>query len=257
MLDPSIDALFDQIPVGVFAVNAAGFITRCNDAFLVVTGTTREKIIGFDFRKVKDQRIVPAMERALGGEASVYEGPYDTTTVDAHLIVLIRCQPFRLEDGSLSGFVATWEDATERVRTEQALRHQIALIEEQSTTIRALGAPILKVWKGILCMPVIGLVSDERAHDMTESLLEAIIAERASFAIIDLTGVETVDTTTAHHLVQLFRAVSLVGAEAVLSGMGPAVAQTIVTLDIDMTRMRTTPTLYAALRYCTQELLRS
>jgi rsbT co-antagonist protein RsbR len=162
----------------------------------------------------------------------------------------MRCQPLFDADGTPDGLIATFDDATERVRAEQALRAQLALIETQSETIRTLGSPVLSLWNDVLCLPVIGLVDDARAAALTETLLEAIVRERARFAIIDLTGVESVDTSTAQHLVQLFRAVTLVGAEAILTGLRPAVAQTVTSLGIDMARLPVKRSLHKALEYC-------
>jgi rsbT co-antagonist protein RsbR len=102
----------------------------------------------------------------------------------------------------------------------------------------------------VLCVPVIGTVDSSRTADMMQGLLEAIVKEQARHAIVDLTGVEVVDTSTADHLVQLFRAARVLGVEGVLCGIRPAVAQTIVGLGLDLGSVKTTRTLRDALKWC-------
>ena len=87
---------------------------------------------------------------------------------------------------------------------EGELREKLALIERQSATIRALATPIIQVWDEVLCLPVIGTVDSARTADMMQGLLDAIVREQARYAIVDLTGVEVVDTSTADHLSSSF-----------------------------------------------------
>lgn len=248
------ESAWDELPIGVFVLDADGRVIDYNPRFMEFLHSTPERLVGFDVRTLRDKRFLPAIEKALAGQPSMYEGPYDATTGDAHVMLSMHCRPRFRDDGTPDGIVATFDDATERFRVERALRDQLALIEQQETTIRQLSAPILPVWDRVLCMPVIGLVDDVRAAEMTEALLQAITRELASFAIIDLTGVETVDTSTAQHLIRFFRAVSLVGAEPILCGMRAPVAQTVISLGVDMTRLRIMRTLHKALEYCTQAL---
>src|SRR6478752_293336 len=131
-----------------------------------------------------------------------------------------------------------------------ALRDKLELIERQSATIRALATPIIKVWDEVLCLPVIGTVDSARTADMMEALLQTVVREQARYAVVDLTGVEVVDTATADHVIQLFKAAGVLGVEGILCGIRPAVAQTVVALGVDLTSVRTMRTLQDALRYC-------
>jgi rsbT co-antagonist protein RsbR len=152
--------------------------------------------------------------------------------------------------GDIYGVMGFAMDATERVRSERQLREKLELIERQSATIRALATPIIKVWDDVLCLPVIGTVDSARTADMMQGLLESISREQAQYAIIDLTGVEVVDTATADHLIQLFRAAKVLGVEGILCGIRPAVAQTVVALGLELQSVRTMRTLRDALRWC-------
>jgi rsbT co-antagonist protein RsbR len=141
-------------------------------------------------------------------------------------------------------------DATERVKGEQELREKLELIERQSATIRSLATPIIQVWDEVLCLPVIGTVDSARTADMMQGLLEAIVREQARYAIVDLTGVEVVDTSTADHLIQLFRAAKVLGVDGILCGIRPAVAQTVVALGLELGSVRTMRSLRDALKWC-------
>jgi rsbT co-antagonist protein RsbR len=141
-------------------------------------------------------------------------------------------------------------DATDRIRSERQLVEKTKVVERQTETIRSLAAPIIKVWDEVICMPIIGAVDAARATDMMEHLLQAIVREQARFAILDLTGVEEMDTSTVHHVVRLFQAARTLGVDGVLSGARPSIAQTIVSLGVNLDALRTVRTLHDALSWC-------
>jgi len=161
------------------------------------------------------------------------------------------CVPLR-EEGTdrMSGILGLSIDSTERAKSERALREKFDVIERQAATIRALATPIIRIWDEILCLPVIGTVDSQRTAEMMNALLQAITREQARFAIVDLTGVDVVDTSTADHLIRLFKAARILGVEGVLCGIQPAVAQTVVALGMDLGEVRTSRTLHDALRWC-------
>jgi len=130
------------------------------------------------------------------------------------------------------------------------LAAKLVTIEEQRVTIRELSNPILDVWDGIVMLPVVGALDTERAAEMNERLLERIVETRARAVIIDITGVEVVDTATADHLVRLARASKMLGAECVLTGIGPNIASMLVSIGADLGGVRTLRTLRDGLRAC-------
>ena len=99
-------------------------------------------------------------------------------------------------------------------------------------------------------LPVVGELDELRAARMTEDLLAALVSSRARHAILDLTGVETIDTRTADDLLRIVGSVRLLGVQCIVSGIRPAVAETLVQLGVDLARVVTVATLHAALRMC-------
>jgi rsbT co-antagonist protein RsbR len=125
----------------------------------------------------------------------------------------------------------------EQQRNEQykgELEEKLATIEQQRTAIRELSTPIMEVWDGILCLPIVGIMDSTRSADMTDALLRAVVATRARCTIIDITGIEVMDTGTADHFIRMAKSVRLLGAECVLTGINPQIAQTVIHMGVDM-----------------------
>ncbi|MFV8755166.1 GAF domain-containing protein [Nannocystaceae bacterium ST9] len=158
---------------------------------------------------------------------------------------------------ALADLVALAIESSERRRTEDELRGLVGLaeqrletIERQRLAIADLSAPIIDVWDGILALPVVGLVDTQRSIELTERLLNRIAESGTRSVIVDLTGVDLVDTMTANHLLQMIRAASLLGTFSVLSGISPQIAQTLVQLDVDLSEITTVRNLKEALKVC-------
>ena len=113
------------------------------------------------------------------------------------------------------------------------LEDKLAMVEQQRAAIRELSTPIIEVWRGILCLPVVGVMDTARSSEMASALLKAVVEKSTSFAIIDITGIEVMDTRTVDHLVRLAKAVRLLGAECVLTGVAPHIAQTIAHMGVE------------------------
>jgi anti-anti-sigma regulatory factor len=140
-------------------------------------------------------------------------------------------------------------------RQEQDLSEKMALIRRQEDLIRALSTPIIEVWEGVLTAPLIGVLNDARAVDLAQSLLSRIVKTRARFAIIDLTGADSVDTNTAGHLLRIIGAVRMLGARSVITGISPAVAQTVTSLGVDLSSVLTYANLREGLKACMTKLV--
>ncbi len=160
------------------------------------------------------------------------------------------------EDGRLTRIYGAFRDITEARRREDALREQIELTARQERAIRAMSTPILQVWDEVLALPVIGAIDAERAAQMMDRLLTAVVNSRARCAILDLTGVDGIDMTTAEQLLCMTRGVGLLGARARLCGVTPAVAQTLSELGVDMSPILAFSNLQAALADCLRELVK-
>ena len=127
-------------------------------------------------------------------------------------------------------------------------RSREAIIERQRQEMLELSTPVVKIWEGVVALPLIGTLDSERTQVVMETLLERIVETGASVAIIDITGVPTVDTLVAQHLLRTVAATQLMGAECIISGIRPQIAQTIVQLGIDLSGVTTLATLADAIR---------
>jgi rsbT co-antagonist protein RsbR len=128
----------------------------------------------------------------------------------------------------------------------QASRQQI--IERQQQELLDLTTPVVRLWDSIVALPLIGTLDSERTQVVMESLLDSIVENEAAIAIIDITGVPTVDTLVAQHLLKTVAAARLMGAECIISGIRPQIAQTIVHLGVDLGDVVTKATLAEALK---------
>ena len=143
---------------------------------------------------------------------------------------------------------------TERERYGRELEARIELIERQRQAIVEMSTPVIEVWTGVLTLPVVGTVDSERASKMTIELLDSVVAREASLVILDVTGMDIVDTAVADHFLRMARAVRLLGADCVLSGVRPAVANTLVQMGMEVGAIRSFSTLRAALQHSTETL---
>nr|WP_051852571.1 STAS domain-containing protein [Streptomyces aureocirculatus] len=122
-----------------------------------------------------------------------------------------------------------------------------AIIHRQSHQLLEMSTPVVRLWRQVLAVPLIGTLDTARTQVVMENLLQAIQDDEALVAIIDITGVPTVDTAVAQHLLQTVNAVRLMGADCVISGIRPPIAQTIAQLGIDLSTILTRATLADAL----------
>ncbi len=128
------------------------------------------------------------------------------------------------------------------------LESKLETIEMQQAAIRELSSPIIEVWAGVLCLPVVGIVDSQRSAEMTEALLDTIVTKQARTAIVDITGIDVMDTKTADHFVKMAKAVRLLGAECILTGINPGIAQTLTQIGVELTGIRTLRNLRDALQ---------
>lgn len=246
----AFNAIVDTVPIVLWSTDKDGTFLAHQGMGLRQLGMTPGEAVGknlFDLFK----NYTPVLEAAKRGFQGESSRMVDQFPGDIHFDSWIL--PMKADDDSVHGVVGLAIDASGRVRKERELAEKLDLIQRQTATIRALATPIIQIWDQVLCVPIIGTVDSQRTSEMMESLLEAIAARQAQFAIVDLTGVEVIDTMTADHLIKLFRAAKVLGTDGVLCGMRPAVAQTVVALGVDLTAVRTMRTLREALLWCIRE----
>jgi rsbT co-antagonist protein RsbR len=145
-------------------------------------------------------------------------------------------------------------DAMGLYTTEVYQKSREEVIRRQQEELLELSTPVVKLWDGVLALPIIGTLDSARTQVVMESLLEAIVQSNSRVAIIDITGVPTVDTVVAQHLLKTITAARLMGAECIISGVRPQIAQTIVHLGINLLDVTTKATLSAAFSVALQKL---
>ena len=133
------------------------------------------------------------------------------------------------------------------------LEEKLEMVEQQRAAIRSLSTPIIEVWSGVLCLPVVGVMDTARSAEMTSSLLQAVVEKGTQYAIIDITGIDVMDTRTVDHFIRMAKAIRLLGAECALTGLNPHIAQTVVHMGLDLSDIVTHRSLRDALyRYVAQ-----
>jgi anti-anti-sigma regulatory factor len=137
----------------------------------------------------------------------------------------------------------------ERAALEE-LDRQTEIIARQKSAIQELSTPILLLWDDVLALPMVGQIDAARAEQTTEALLKRIVDSGARCVIVDVTGVDLIDTTTAGHFVKMMEAAGLLGSYCVVTGVGPEIAKTMVALDLDFGRVKTLRNLKEGLKHC-------
>ncbi len=141
--------------------------------------------------------------------------------------------------GEETWLATTLLDSLGLYTTEAFLKSRDSIIERQRQELLELSTPVVQLWDGILALPLIGTLDSERTQVVMQSLLERIVETGASIAIIDITGVPTVDTLVAQHLLKTVAAARLMGADCIISGIRPQIAQTIVHLGVNLADVTT------------------
>ena len=206
-------------------------------------------VMGPAFGRVRDMLGDVSRSRGFQG-FSPSETAVFVFSLKRPLFARIRTEFANDPDGLAS---ATWS-ATEMIdrlgllTTEFYQKTREEVINRQQQELLELSTPVVKLWDGILALPMIGTLDSARTQVVMESLLERIVETGAEVAIIDITGVPTVDTLTAQHLLKTVTAARLMGADCIISGIRPQIAQTIVHLGVELGAVTTKATLADAFR---------
>ncbi|GAB4204962.1 MAG: hypothetical protein OHK0022_30600 [Roseiflexaceae bacterium] len=161
--------------------------------------------------------------------------------------------PLRDAAGSISHILVTWEDITIQKQREQEERaRQEEIIRSQAATLEELSTPLLAISANTVVLPLVGAIDSQRAQQLLSTLLDGVAERHARVVILDITGVPIVDTQVANVFLQASQAVGLLGAQVVITGIRPEVAQTIVGLGIDLQRIITRNTLQDGIAFALQ-----
>lgn len=237
--------VIDHMPVVVWAVDERGIFTLSDGSALASLGLVPGQVVGMDAFQVYagDPEVIRRMREALDGVFS-----HNFTHVGGRHWEN-RFVPIRRDDGTVEGLFGFSLDVTERMETERELRQKLLLIEEQESAIRTLSTPIMRVWAGVLALPLVGMLDASRIERILSALLESVVSEQAEYVILDMTGIETVDDTTADHVFKVLRALALLGTQAVVTGVQPGVARALVEIGVNLIDVVTLGNLEEAIRF--------
>jgi len=238
-----IDSVTDY---AIVMLDPAGKVVSWNSGAERIKGYRPEEILGKHFACFYPadavQRGAPEHELEVAAKTGRFEDEgwrmrKDGTKFWANVVITALCN----KDGTLRGYGKVTRDLTERMAIEEQLR-------QQSREIMELSTPVMQVWQGVVVAPLIGSLDSQRTQQFMERLLDRIVETNSSMALVDIMGVPTIDTQTAQHLIETISAVRLLGAQVVLTGVRPAIAQTLVHLGIDLSNITTRASLAAGLR---------
>jgi len=235
--------ILDQIPSPVMAVNRNFEVIYLNESAAQFTNKSMKDMIGKKCYEVFDSLHCNSgdccMKKAVENNKA-FSDRTETKVGGQMIPVEYHAVPLKNDEGDIVGGLEYFIDITERVRYEERLK-------EQSNTIRQMSTPTIKLWEGVLVLPIVGVVDSMRAQHMMESMLNKIMETYSRVIIMDIHGVAAVDTAVANHLIKITKATKLMGCECIVSGISPAVAQTIMQLGINMESINTKATLSDAL----------
>ena len=197
-----------------------------------------------------EQLTTISMSRARQGFTPRETGMYVLSLKDALLEILQHerkdnPQQLLTETLQISKFIDSMGIAT----FETFIQGREEVIMRQTDEMTEISTPVVQIWDGILAMPLIGTLDSSRAMVVMENLLQEIVRTGSGIAILDISGVPTVDSMVAQHLIKTVNATRLMGAECIISGIRPEIAQTIVHLGIDLSHVVTKATLASALKH--------
>jgi PAS domain S-box-containing protein len=254
--DTSLDAgqellqiLVDNIKdYAILTLDPKGYITTWNPAAARIKGYRAEEIIGKHFSVFYAREDVEKglcdRELKIAAEEGRFEDEgwrlrKDGTRFWANVVITA----LRDSKGNLRGFGKVTRDLTDKKSADERMRQQGRRDVMEMATV-----PVVQVWDGILLVPVIGMLDSSRTQQLMEKLLQRLTDTGSPVALLDITGVPTIDTQTAQHLIETVKAVRFLGAEVVLTGVRPIIAQTLVHLGVDLSGATTRASLAAGLR---------
>lgn len=252
----TFETLVAHAPYGIGVSDAEGNLTYVNAAFKAFFGYEDTLYLGkafVSFLADDERHHVPEIAHTIM-EHGTWQGRLTFQRADGDMFPCLASAFLIFDDqGQVYATTAIIQDISDWQRLEQErLDHKEHVIAAQQHALRELSTPLIPLADKVVAMPLIGSIDTTRAQQVMDSLLEGVAAYQAEVAILDITGVSVVDTQVANAIVQAARAVGLLGAQVVLTGIGPAMAQTLVHLGADMSEIITRSTLQAGIAYAMQ-----
>ncbi|MDC3954805.1 PAS domain-containing protein [Polyangium jinanense] len=239
-------SLLDHLDIIVWATDEKGVFTFHDGRGAESAGLARGWLVGKSAHEVYPDDML--IHRALSAGVPGHDRN------EAHGVAWEHWAIPMNDDGKPSGVIGLSLNVTEAYHVKLELEAKLALIQRQQEVIFNLETPIIQVWDRVLTLPMVGVVDSQRAARVTDNVLAEVSRTQARFAILDLTGVDVVDTATAGHILNIIAAVRLLGAEGIITGIRPNIAQTMISLGLDLSRVRTLATLRDGLSLVIREL---
>jgi rsbT co-antagonist protein RsbR len=239
--------IVESAPNAIIMANHEGSMILVNSQTERLFGYGRDELIGQSVDLLVPERVRGAhpsyrasffadpKTRAMGAGRDLYGVHKDGREIP----VEIGLNPLVTEEGTF--VLASIIDITARKQAEETIARQAQEILEVST-------PVVQVWEGVIAAPLIGTLDSQRTEQFMERLLQRIVETNSPVALVDITGVPTIDTQTGQHLIETVTAVRMLGAQVVLTGVRPALAQTLVHLGIDLSHVITRSSMSAGVR---------
>ncbi|KQB42717.1 STAS domain-containing protein [Flavobacterium aquidurense] len=221
------------------------FTSLLLDALRISNGNNQESE---EFEKVHDLLIGISSSRAKRGFSPRENAQYLISFKEAASQILSELErdPVKLYDANL--ILGSVIDNMTIMTFEAYMKGREDVISRQIDEISEISTPVIRVWDGVVALPIIGTLDSSRTQVVMENLLQQIVDTGSSIAILDISGVPAVDSLVAQHLIKTVSATRLMGAECIISGIRPEIAQTVVHLGIDLTGIITKASLASALQ---------
>ncbi len=244
MLQLLVDNLRDY---AIILLDTEGRVLTWNNAAERLKGWKAEEIIGQPISRFYTKEDVEGGKIQTELKVAAQDGRFEdegwrVRKDGRRFWANVMITALRDKDGTLRGFGKVTRDLTERRNNEEKIKRQAQEIFEMAAV------PIVQVWQGILLVPLIGTLDSQRSQQLMEKLLHRVTETSSAVAILDITGVPTIDSQTAQHLIETVSAVRLLGADVIMTGVRPTIAQTLVHLGIDLSNVITRASLAAGLQ---------
>ncbi|MBA3548782.1 MAG: PAS domain-containing protein [Nannocystis sp.] len=243
-----LQRVLDTIPDPIFVKDRAHRWIAFNTGFVALVGHSRAALLGHsdpDFWLPEQAEVFWRMDDLVFDSGEPLENEEQLTGGDGvERTIWTRKYPLRDDGGQVIGLCGVITDVTElrgRVRRAERIeaenREQRAVIAAQADLLAAMLLPVVEVWQGVLLIPLVGELNVERVKQVQDSVLRAVMRSRARFVLLDLTGTPVVDSAVAEALIRTADAAALLGCKSIMCGMGPEIARTVVSLQIDFGRI--------------------